>query len=177
MLTTFLSYLPIVVAPIAAIALGAGLRRLLKFPREHPAAAAPSTATDLLPVTQSSPPKLSWKDIATRSNPFVAYVLPVVTSLSIVLLGLWPFAYLGWAVIRLDPDPGWGVQTPPWFGNLGYFLVYGFAGVVLAILGVAAGAFLALGLHAIGKCILWPEVCGCGDEAQPSQDDGNQNGA
>jgi hypothetical protein len=177
MLTIFLSYLPVVLGPIAAVALGAGMQQLLKRSRRRSATAALSTATDLVPATQSAHPKLTWSDIAARSSPLVAYVLPVVTSLSIVLLGLWPFAYLGWAVIRLDPDPGWGVQTPPWFGNLGYFLVYGFAGVVLAILGVAAGAFLALGLHAIGKCILWPEVCGCGDEAQPSQDDGNQNGA
>jgi hypothetical protein len=176
MLTVFLSYLPIVVGPIAAIALGVGLQHLLKRSRSRSATATRSTATDLVPATQSAHPKLTWSDIAARSSPLVAYVLPVVTSLSIVLLGLWPFAYLGWAVIRVDPDPGWGVQTPPWFGNLGYFLGYGFAGLVLAILGVAVGAVLAVGLHAIGKCILWPEVCGCGDEPPPVPGDANQDG-
>lgn len=176
MLIIFLSYLPVVAGPIAAVVLGAGLQQLVKRSRSRSATATPSTTTDLVPATQSAHPKLTWNDIATRSNPLVAYVLPVVTSLSIVLLGLWPFAYLGWAVIRMDPEPGWGLQTPPWFGNFGYFLGYGFAGLVLTILGVAIGAVVAAGLHAIGKCILWQEVCGCGDEPQTVPSDANQNG-
>lgn len=156
------SYLPIVVAPLAAITLALALQRWLKGARQRRAAATATTrghATAL--VLATPPPKLTWDEVASTSNPLIAYVLPIFTSLSIILLGLWPFAYLGWVAIRLDPDPGWGVQVPPWFGNPGYFFVYGAAGLGIAFMGSILALLIGLGLHALGKCILWPEVCEC----------------
>lgn len=171
MLTTLLSYLPIVAAPVAAVGLAIGLQHWLKSPRTAPASATPSTATDLVAAPADGLRKTRWEDIATHTHPLVAYVLPTLSSAAVVLLGLWPFAYLGRVIIRLDPDPGWGDQVPPWFGNLGYFLGFGFAGVITAIAGAVIVTGLVVGLHALGKCILWPGVC-CGTEvARTGADD------
>ncbi len=171
MLLTLLSYLPVVIAPLLAIGLATVLQHWVK-PHTQPA-----TGTGLVPATDNRQPRLTWADITTHANPVVAYVLPIVTSAAIVVLALWPFAYVGWAVIELDPDPGWSAQVPPWFGNPGYFLGFSVVGVMVAVAGGILAVAVAVGLHALGKCILWPEVCGCdeteadGPEAGDSQAD------
>ena len=162
MLTTFLLYLPILVAPSLAFALVLILQRWVKS-LSTSSGSTPATTTDLVLATSAGRSKLTWDDIASNANPWVAYVLPIITGVSILLLALWPFAYLGWAVIRMDPDPGWGNQVPPWFGNPGYFLSFGFVGVMTALAGTFTVGALAFGLHTLGKCILWPEVCACGE--------------
>lgn len=171
MLNTLLLYLPIPVAPLLAIALAVGLRRWVKHHSKPSLSAAVSTATDLIPATAAKPPKVTWEDIADHTHPLVAYLLPIIASAVILLLALWPFAYLGWILISSDPTSGVSATTPPWFGNLGYFLGFGAAGLLTAVAGAIVAGGLVLGLHVLGKCILWPQVCGCGDtESAPSQD-------
>ncbi|HEX7324961.1 MAG TPA: hypothetical protein VF292_06375 [Rhodanobacteraceae bacterium] len=159
-----LTYLPIVAAPAVAIALVWGLQHLLKLPRT---ARGTSTATDQVVATSDSAvPRLTWDTVATHWNPWVTRALPLLTGLAIVGLGLWPFAYLGWLVIETNPGSGWAQQVPPWFGNPGYFLGFGFMGLMVAFIASLLLGGIGFGLHALGKCLLWPEVCDLCDPPQ-----------
>lgn len=161
MLMILLPYLPIVIAPLAAFGLVLAVRRWVK-PLVPPAVAAPTAAdAGLASADDSRPGPLVWADVAREANPLIAYALPILTSAAIVPLTLWPFAYLGWAIIELAPDPGWSTQVPPWFGNFGYFLGFGFAGLFLALLGAFLAVAVGFVLHVLGKCILWPALCAC----------------
>lgn len=163
-----LAYLPILAAPAVATGLVVGLQHLLKLPRTP---RITSAATDLVVVNpDTAAPHVTWEDVSTHWNPFVTSVLPIATSVAIVGLGLWPFAYLGWLIIEIDPDPGWAQQVPPWFGNAGYFIGFGFTGLVIAILGALVLCGIGIGLHALGKCLLWPEVCTACDPPQRTTD-------
>lgn len=161
MWSILLSYLPIVAAPLLATGLLVTLQRWVRPSAQPAAAPQPSAGSVPVPVTGTQPAELTWADIARQVNPLVAYVLPVLTSAIVIFLYLWPLAYLGWAAIRLAHEPGWSTQVPPWFGNPGYFLGFSFAGFGIVLVGGGAIAMLAFGLHAIGKCMLWPQFCDC----------------
>lgn len=134
MLIALLSYLPIPLAPLTAIALVLILQRLLRLPRE-PDAAPTADAIPSVPAA-ANPPEPTWETVTHRWNPLITGVLPILTSVAIVLLGLWPFAYLGNVIMRAsEARPGWAEQVPPWFGNIGYFLGLGAFGLLMAILG------------------------------------------
>lgn len=168
------SYSPIVLSPAAAIILVVLLRRLLGYPRKQPATVAPPTSTDLVPAEPGPVEKVTWEDITAHRGEFVTTVVPVFASGAILLLGIWPFVYLGWGFMVLTHQPGAAQLAPPWFGNFGYFLGLGLLGLFWAVVGLLAIVAITMGLHALGKCIIWPALCGCGladaDDAHPTHD-------
>lgn len=158
----FWAYSPIVLSPVAAIVLVVLLQRLLRYPRKQPPAAAPSTSTDIVPATSTPADKLTWENLTAHRNPFITRLVPVLASGAILLLGIWPFTYLGWGFMVLTATPGAAQLAPPWFGNFGYFIGLGIAGLFVAAVSVMLASVLVIGLHAMGKCIVWPALCGCG---------------
>lgn len=162
MLITFLTYLPIVVAPVAAVALALSLQHLLGV-RTAPPTEAPSpksAGSASVAPTGANPP--TWEDFVAHRSMWVSGVVPVGAGIAILLLGIWPFAYLGWAFVRFNHFSGWQRIPPPWFGNVGYFVGLGAIGLVITLASVVGVMLVILVLHAIGKCVVWPALCDCG---------------
>lgn len=143
---TLWAFVPLLTAPLAAIALVASLQRLLSPRNER--------------LQQST---VTWDTVTACWPQWVTRVLPVPVGIALILLVAWPFAYLGWFVIYLSDDPTALSVMPPWFGNPAYMLMYALAGAVMAIAVLMAGIALTFVAHFIGKCTIWPDTCGCTD--------------
>lgn len=144
---TLWAFAPLLAAPLAAIVLVVSLQRLLSLRDDR-----------LLGGT------VTWDTVTARWPQWVTRVLPVPVGIALILLVAWPFAYLGWFVIYLSDDPTAPQVMPPWFGNPGYMLMYGLAGIAIALVALMAGVALTFVAHFIGKCTIWPDTCGCTDD-------------
>lgn len=161
MLITVLTYLPIVVAPVAAAALALSLQHLVGTPSTPASGATLPESAAGVPVASTAANPPTWEDLVAHRSVWVTGVVPVGAGIAILLLGLWPFAYLGWAFVRFNDFNGWQRVPPPWFGNPGYFIGLGGIGVVIAVVSLVGVMLVVLVLHALGKCVVWPALCDC----------------
>jgi hypothetical protein len=133
--------------PIVALATVIGLLKLVRHLLHTPDSDAP----DLDP----------WNRITSRWNRWITWVLPVPIGIAILAVTAWFFAYLGWAADYVFDRPTALRGFPPWFGSAKLFVENTYWGIVTAIVVALFGGALALTAHLVGKCLIWPEVCGC----------------
>ncbi len=150
---TLWAFAPLVAAPLASLILIGLLRWTLT-----PVKSDDGTAAE------------RWNAIKAHLHPMVTRLLPVPVGAAVTVLVAWPFAYLGWYVVYLSDDPTAMKVFPPWFGNPGYILMFGVAGVVIALMAAVMVAAVVIATYYIGKCTIWPDTCGC-DDGDDDRDD------
>lgn len=155
--------LPILVLAIL-IALLKLLRHLLRTPSPAPRTSTTGQAGAVHAPDANATDPDPWNRITSRWNRWITWVLPVPVGICILALAVWFLAYLGWGTVWLVDRPTAMAGVPPWFGNAGLFAKNALYGFIALFVGTAFGVVLALFSHAIGKCLIWPEVCGCDDE-------------
>jgi hypothetical protein len=151
-----------VLALALLIALIKLLRHLLHTPRRvsatSPSGQAMITSAEGLETTDP------WERITSRWNRWITWVLPVPVGIGILALATWCLAYLGWGATWVLDRPTAMAGVPPWFGSAGLFMQAALFGLVTLFFGGAFGAVLVFFSHLIGKCLIWPEACGCEDD-------------
>lgn len=153
--------------PILALAILIGLVKLLRHLLHTPNVASdvPATGQAMTTSTKSLETTDPWDRIMSRWNRWITWVLPVPVGICILALVLWFLAYLGWGAIWVIDRPTAMAGVPPWFGNAGLLMEDALFGLVVLFFGGAFGAVLVFFSHLVGKCLIWPEACGCDDDA------------
>jgi|SRR5690348_2792459 len=153
--------------PILALAILIGLVKLLRHLLRTPARSSNAPATGQAITTGAENVKAPdpWDLIMSRWNRWVTWVLPVPVGLCILALVLWFLAYLGWGATWVLDRSTAMAGVPPWFGNAGLFMQAALFGLVALFFGGVFGAVLVFFSHLVGKCLIWPEACGCDDDA------------
>lgn len=167
---TFMFALPLLVLA-ALIALVVALRSLL-----HSRSTRIPAGTALSSVSSADP----WERITSDWNVWITGVLPTVIGCAVLVLTVWFFAYLGWAVLYMSKQsPALSVH-PPGFGGPENCVVFAIVGLFAAFFCAAFAAFFLLVGHLVGRCVLWPEVCwskdcdGAGDVGDAREKKGHE---
>lgn len=161
--------------PLLALVLMIGLLKMLRSllrvrdrPPHAPATGQVLTTSDT-PVANLDP----WVRITSRWNRWITWVLPVPVGICILVLAAWFLAYLGWGTAWIVDRPLATAGMPPWFGGAEVLIVDIVSGLMALLLGTAFGVALVLFSHLIGTCLIWPETCGCEDDADKQRGRGH----
>lgn len=154
------------VLPVLALAILIVLIKLLRHLLRTPGGASglPTTGQAMTTSTKSSETTDPWDRITSRWNRWITWALPVPVGTCILALVVWFLAYLGWGATWVADRPAAMAGVPPWFGNAGLFMENALVGLVVLFFGVAFGVVLVFFSHLIGKCLIWPEACGCEED-------------
>jgi len=154
--------------PLLALMLMIGLlkvlRYLLRVRDQTPQASATDQALTTLASDTHAADLDPWIRITSRWNHWITWVLPVPIGICILVLACWFLAYLGWGTAWIVDRPMAMAGRPPWFGGGELFIVEVISGFVTLLFGTGFGVVLVLFSHLIGKCLIWPEACGCEDD-------------
>lgn len=152
--------------PVLALAILIGLVKLLRHLLRTPGVASgvPTTGQAMTTSTKSLESTDPWDRIMSRWNRWITWVLPVPVGLCILALVLWFLAYLGWGAIWVIDRSTAMAGVPPWFGSVEVFIVDVIGGFVTLLFGTGFGAVLVFFSHLVGKCLIWPEACGCEED-------------
>ena len=155
--------------PVLALAILIGLVKLLRHLLRTPSVASgvPATGQAMTTSAKSLETTDPWDRIMSRWNRWITWVLPIPVGICILALVLWFLAYLGWGAIWVIDRPTAMAGVPPWFGNAGLLMEDALFGLVVLFFGGAFGAVLVFFSHLIGKCLIWPEACGCEENDAP----------
>lgn len=154
--------------PLLALAMLVGLLKLLRhLLRVHDRVPADADAV-ALPTSDSRATSLDpWARITSQWNRWITWVLPVPVGICILVLAGWFLAYLGWAAAWVVNRPVALAAFPPWFGSAELLIENVFWGCVTLVILTMFSTVLGLFAHLVGKCLIWPEACGCGDDDAP----------
>lgn len=152
--------------PILALAILIGLVKLLRHLLRTPVRPSHTATTGLAITTGAKNVKAPdpWDRITSRWNRWITWVLPVPVGACILMLAFWLLAYLGWAAAWVVDRPSAMAGLPPWFGNAGLFIQNAIFGCAALFFGAVFGAVFVFFSHLVGKCLIWPEACGCDDD-------------
>lgn len=152
--------------PVLALAILIGLVKLLRHLLRTPGVASgvPATGQAMTTSTKNVKAPDPWDRITSHWNRWITWALPVPVGLCILALAVWCLAYLGWGAAWLVDRPTALAGRPPWFGGAEVFIVDVIGGFVTLLFGTGFGAVLVFFSHLIGKCLIWPEACGCEED-------------
>jgi len=161
--------------PLLALMLMIGLLKMLRYllrvrdRASHVPATGQALTTSDTPIDNLDP----WVRITSRWNRWITWVLPVPVGIGILALAGWFLAYLGWGIAWIVDRPLATAGMPPWFGGAEVFIVDVVSGFVTLLFGTGFGVVLVLFSHLIGRCLIWPEACGCEDDADKQRVQGH----
>ena len=152
--------------PVLALAILIGLVKLLRHLLRTPGVASgmPATGQAMTPTTKRVETTDPWDRITSHWNRWITWALPVPVGACILMLAFWLLAYLGWATAWVVDRPSAMAGLPPWFGNAGLFIQNAIFGCAALFFAAAFGAVFVFFSHLVGKCLIWPEACGCEED-------------
>ena len=155
--------------PLLALVLMIGLLKMLRSLLRTRDRTSHVPATDQALTTPASDTHIDnvdpWDRITSRWNRWITWVLPVPVGICILALTCWFLAYLGWGTAWVVDRPMARAGMPPWFGDAEVFIVDVVSGFVTLLFAAGFGLALVVFSHLIGRCLIWPEACGCEDDA------------
>ena len=152
--------------PVLALAILIALIKLLRHLLRTPSTASdvPATGQAMTTTAKRAETTDPWDRITSRWNRWITVALPVPVGLCILALAIWCLAYLGWGATWVLDRSTAMAGVPPWFGSAEVFIVDVIGGFVTLLFGTAFGAVLVFFSHLVGKCLIWPEACGCEED-------------
>lgn len=154
--------------PVLVLAILIALIKLLRPLLRTPARALRTPATGQAMTVDAKSAKGTdldpWDRITSRWNRWITLVLPVPLGACILVIAVWLLAYLGWATTWVTDRSSAMAGLPPWFGNAGMFIQNAIFGLAALFFGTAFGAVFVFFSHLVGKCLIWPEACGCEED-------------